>query len=368
LAEIFTMSGSIQMAGTAGSAGGMLGGVPGILLGQALIHTTTGPISISGAGGSGDFPNQGIYLVTAVGPDVFSADGNISMVGAKGSSGTDGILVVGFGVQTTGSGSISLTSTSGDVSIGSTGFPVPIPFDCIVETAGTGNLTIESANDILITGDMTGPSNAYVRNTGSAGNILLKANRNISMSEGGALAEISNAGAGSITLVVDNAYPAPSTSIFVPGFGPGQFNFLAGSSILASPGAQVRIYTAMPFQNTVLSPINGAVFTAGAFGADNSYEQYSVYFPSGTYAGPEFMFYYKDVFIAPPFTEAQFYRQLNQTAVNDSQLPRYLPYPYWTSPFLVYQAQICEGASRDAAECPEGPVEFEAFIFENNVY
>lgn len=362
--EVSGGSGSISLAGVGGSG---VGFAAGMFISDGIVNTISGPISMSGVGGSGGFDDWGLGLFsTTASPVVSSIDGSISMVGANGANTTEGILVLGLGATTTGVGSISLASSQGDVSIGSAIFPFPQP--TLVETLGSGNITVTSANDISIIGSL----DATVQILGT-GNILMIANRNINLfNDGLGFSKILNLGPGTITLVVDNAVPSPSTSIFTPGFGPGQFNFAAGSVISASPGSQVRIYTAMPFQNTISAPINGAVFMQGPFGVNNNYEQYSVYYPGGGYIGPQFVIYYKNIFIAPPFTQTQFFTQLNQTAVNDSQLSGLLPFPYASSPFLRHQALFCELELRPPYEeplrCPEGVIKFEAFIFENNIY
>ncbi len=361
-------SGSISLVGVGGSGVGLDAGV---FISDGFVNTVSGPIGMSGVGGSGAFQNWGIALASTTGsPVVLSTDGSISMSGANGANTAEGILVLGFGAETTGAGSISLASTQGNISIGSADLPFPQP--TIIDATGTGNISLSSVQDISIIGSSVAGLNAFVEIMGT-GNILMIANRNINMfSAGGGFPLVLNMGPGSITLVVDNAVPKPSTSIFTPGFGSGQFNFAAGSVINASPVSQVRIYTAMPFQNTISAPINGAVFMQGPFGVNNNYEQYNIYYPGGGYIGPQFVFYYKNIFIAPPFTQTQFFTQLNQTAVNDSQLSGLLPFPYASSPFLRHQALFCELDLRPPFEeplrCPEGVIKFEAFIFENNIY
>ena len=369
--QVKSTSGFINITGVGGAASALAGGDVGMYIADGLIQTTTGPISLNGIGGTGSSPyNWGTLILTSsLTPNIQSTiDGSISIVGASGAGAPDGILVIGYGLQTNGVGSISLSSTEGDVTIGSAMFPLPYPADSIVESTGSGSISIISARDIFISGDSRQPNDAYVRITGPAGDIYLNANETIDISGGGSNTFITNAGSGNITFVVDNAVSVPSTSIFDPGFGTGEFNLYTGGVISAMAGSEVRIYTAMPTQNTVLEPINGTVFTPGTFGVDDSYEQYSIYFPAGTYIGPEFMFFYKDIFVPPPFSPNQLAKALNQSAVNESQLPGLIPFQYFSSPFLIYQGRFCKAGSSEAPTCPSGYIKFASFIFENNVY
>lgn len=158
---------------------------------------------------------------------------------------------------TSQTGSINLTTSNGGFAyIGAFNTPplgyIP-PNNITVKAANNIVLTTTSASDVINIGNtgMTNPSNA------------------------------------NITIVSDNAFPSSLGSGGIQSSGPGTIQFFT------APGNQLSFYTVSPTQNTFPSSINGAVFPPQPANANNNYQQFGVFFPGGTYIGPQYMIFYK---------------------------------------------------------------------------
>lgn len=256
------------------------------------------------------------------------------------------------------------------------------PFSAFGPATLDGNITINATSDITITGgSATVDSYARVGHGGVppvgslptvSGNILMIADSNISMITpvGGASAQIVNlsmvSGSDAITLVVDDAFPIPFA------YGAGQFNISAGSLLSANPGAEVRIYTVMPAQNSINELLNGMAFIAGPLYVNTAQETWSTYYPAGAYGGLPFNIYYKiPIPIAPVIIAV-----INQLEVQNAQLPILLPTTYKIfGPFLYddypYHGMICirdfmrgrKGSYRE--QCEPKFLRFRSMMFEN---
>jgi filamentous hemagglutinin family protein len=260
---------------------------------------------------------------------ISSQNGNITIEGTSSGSVSESIILTFVTIQTTTSGSVTLTSNRLDYTsnfatvsaAGSGNVNITTPRDIsifnrsITRTTGTGNVNITAGADIGITGadgvatdttiSATGTGNinfiagtdiAITGGTGAGddtvvsaigGAINMTAGENFAITEPGTgLASLSTGAGGNITIITDNNAPT------IPDIGTGGFTISGGSTITTA--GELRIYTALPGQNTASGEtINTAVFTPGTFGVDNDYEQFGIYSPGGTYIGPEFNFYYK---------------------------------------------------------------------------
>jgi len=210
-----------------------------------------------------------------------------------------------------------------------------------VSTLG-GNILIDALNNIVLTGGTAAASaNARVGHGGFpgpapaiSGNFLLIADVDVVLSTPGGAgnAQLQNLGPGTITCVVDDAFPTLCT------FGPGQFILEAGSLIDAT-GGEVRIYTAMPGQNTINELINGLAFIPGPFNVNSATETWSTVYPNGAYGGVAFNLYYKVPCVLNP---SVFEEPIVQLSIDNSQLTRLLPiyklFPYDDYP---YHAKMC---------------------------
>lgn len=207
--------------------------------------------------------------------------------------GTTGFALIGHGgpsVSQVLSGNLDFTSVGRNMNI--LGADALAQLGAIDDTGGgstlSGNISCTTQNNINVTA--AGAENARIgfggqsmMTTFNPSTITLKAGVNINMlSSGMGETQIVNAN-GPITLVTDNLFPTPILH------GPGGFSL---NSLLSASG-ELRIYTVTPNQNTINDLINGAAFTPGPFNVDSSTEQWSIYFPDGSYEGAPFKFYYK---------------------------------------------------------------------------
>lgn len=170
--------------------------------------------------------------------------------------------------------------------------------------SSTGNISIDPFHNITIANVM-----------GTAGNVLAIAQNSIDFTSTGGI----NAG-GAVTLVVDNAFPAP------PLIGPGSFNMAAGSSITS--GGLLAIYTARQQQNSVFGILNGVIYVPGTLYLDTALEQWCLYYPAPL-PGIPYTISYKDC-IGTALQQA--------TIIVDEFLVDLHPYnefPGWTSRFWV---------------------------------
>jgi filamentous hemagglutinin family protein len=185
-----------------GTGGGSGTGNDGIYIFSDGVHVDSGSVtSATGTSLTGSAPSgqgSGIHIDGGI---VDSVDGNIGFNGSTASSSNYAILIETTGslVQTTGTGTISLDTTAGDVLIG---YVATDTNPATVETTGTGAISFSSANNIIVNGGTT--NNAYIRNTNamSSVSIQLTADRSISFQTSGAGNPIASlAGSGDITLI-----------------------------------------------------------------------------------------------------------------------------------------------------------------------
>jgi len=156
-------------------------------------------------------------------------------------------------------------------------------------TADSGFIHMLAGNNIAVSGT--------VQNASPAGDILLIAGNNISMTAGTIFSP------NPVTLVVDNNNPAP------PNIGAGAFFMDAASSIT---GNTILVFTALQNQNSILGQLNTASFPnpPGTLFADYELEQWCSYFEcTSPYTnranlGLPFTVFYKDCaeVIIPPGT------------------------------------------------------------------
>ena len=157
-----------------------------------------------------------------------------------------------------------------------------------------------------------------------------------------------------LTLVADNLHPKP------PEFG------LAGimqAGTLTANG-ELRIYTVARALNTVTNMINGEVFAPPLLPIDNPQEEFSVYFPGGTFSTASFRFYYK-LPIPTPFPHENIYNLGVANAQLQDELPifRYMRLPNYPE----YHANFC-GETAKGINCLNNLDPYGSFIFEDNVY
>ncbi len=167
-----------------------------------------------------------------------------------------------------------------------------------------GNISIRARGDINVTGgSATALSYGRIGHGGRPGIVFgttsslmtLIADSSITMTSqiGGGVAVITNPSTsainGTLTLVIDNANPAP------PNFGAAGFSINTDSDLsVPNSSGELRVYTVQPSQNTVGTTVNGSLFTPTPLDVDDATNQYGVYFAGGTFiGGAPFRFYYK---------------------------------------------------------------------------
>ncbi|MEX0961282.1 MAG: filamentous hemagglutinin N-terminal domain-containing protein [Simkaniaceae bacterium] len=273
---------------------------------------------------SGIFPGTAGSVTISVGRDLILSSGSganaHAQIGSRGLISTSSIILPFIGrdvfIQGSNSESYALVGHGNESNL-STSYSGDIFFSSVV-----GNLTVSGANtgaggngwgqighvdfslvdlsgDILIdVGDTisvlggASSSQAWARIghggfdqlTGLSSEMLLKSGVDIILTSSplAGTAQVVNdsqsllGGSGDLTLVVDDIFPN------FPDYGPGEFNT---NSDLRATG-QLRIYSVQPNQNSINSLINGAPFVSGPFGVDTSTEQFSIYYPDGTYDCP----------------------------------------------------------------------------------
>lgn len=247
--------------------------------------SSSGTAILGGPNGIG-----GIQLVVGGSLTVSATgDNGLAQVGFTGTSTLDGIDIstqgdISLSALATGStarigttstdritGSISLTTQTGVIQIETNngGFAM-IGSDVSTLYVDPNDITLTSPTTIQITTN-NASDRCIIGNTG--------------------LTRSSNA---NVTLISDNDFPT-SPLMGTGGIltsGPGTIQFFA------YPGNQLSFYTVQASQNTLPSTINGAAFPGQPAAYDNNYQQFSIYYPDGTYIGPEYMVYYKVA--APP--------------------------------------------------------------------
>lgn len=259
--DISTDAGLISLIGT--SNGGGINN-QGVVLDASTLSSISGNIKVIGTGSLGSSTNIGIHMVGAT-ATVETVNGILEMTGIGGAPDSYGLFVNTQPViQATGNGSIVLKTTRGDIGLDHL---------ATVDVQGGGGLTIESERDIQIF------SSVVTISSGSSNQTMqLMAGRNIVMKDNGmGAAQLTHRGTGNLFLVTDNEFPV------FPGIGPGGFSSDA-TSVISTASGQLRIYTATPGQNQVLSLLNGDPFIPGPFGIDTATEKWKIYFPNGSYS------------------------------------------------------------------------------------
>jgi filamentous hemagglutinin family protein len=256
---------------------GGLSGVSGTIGGDVVVSSTNGYAAIGSAtsgagpidltiGGNLTLTSTNGAATAAIGYDENNANGNITLnvngnVNVQGFIDT-GISLIGHRSLISNSGNLTLTSQTGSVTVESNnGGAAVIGFFARAPHAPPNNVTVIAAQNV---------------------NLTTTVSTDISIIVGAATLS-----QGNVTVVVDNAFPSSVGPGGINVSGPGLTQFLA-----ASPN-QLSIYTATPAQNTFGSTINNVAFSAQPLGSDNSYQQFGVFYPGGTYTGPQYMVFYK---------------------------------------------------------------------------
>lgn len=263
----------------------------GTLLGSPspTVSTATGKVGGDGLGAFG-IPSAYFQESTSIlsGIDITTIDGDITI---KSSDRFDNGSVANFLVAD------RLTLINGL-------FPANIQ-------STTGNITIDPFHDITIANVMA-----------TAGNVLVIAQNTIHLTSIGGIN-----GGGTVTLVVDNAFPAS------PLIGPGAFLMDAGSSITS--GEPLTIYTARQQQNSVFGLLNGVSFTPGTLYVDTALERWCLYYPAPL-PGIPYTISYKDCF-GPTVQQAMVI--VDEFLVD---LHPYNEFPGWMARFWVDYSSVLD--------------------------
>jgi filamentous hemagglutinin family protein len=309
-----------------------------------VLSSTTGNITINSVSRGTGNNNQGILY--NAGNLVTTTSGNITFRGTAGPNESDDILLTnGVNLTTGGSGIINIFTTGKDCTI----------TNGAVTSTGTGDINFNVARDLFLTAGTAGEdAQIQITNGGSNGDILIKAGRDIQLqSIDGAQAEITNAGSGDVTLVVDNAFPE------FPDYGEGRFvNDFSNTSITTN--GQLRIYTVDPGFNLIGDQtINGGTFTyimPSDVGINGNQAVYRTYFPFGGYPGGAFVFYYKTP-LEVPFSDAVI--RAGEIALAKAQSGFF----GLTSPFITYNVNLnyvsipCDPANENYV-CSDSPYDY----------
>lgn len=136
-------------------------------------------------------------------------------------------------------------------------------------------------------------------------------------------------GSGSVTLVVDNAFPSS------PEVGPGAFVLESGAQLFAN--GPLRIFTSRRVQNVINAPINGVTFIPGSLFVDSATEQWGTYFPN-SFGGFPFTIFYKELLPA-------FLNQAKQMSEGLQDLRTYDTFLFWPRCYFIgwgLGEQMCE--------------------------
>lgn len=269
-----------------------------------------------------------------------------------------------------GTPSLGLSVLSGDITIsaneivltsdGTSGFT---QIGHINSAAGSstidGNLTVTAQQSV----QLIGATSAYARigHGGQAGaTTYLPATTQVFAGTNIALVSADIAGpGGSLTLVVDNAYPD------FPSFGSGSIQLDANSTL--SSASALRIYTSDQSLNTLDGTLNGALFTPGPFNVNSATEEWQTYYPNGSYANTLFKLYYKVPILHPIAHFITDNHVANLTALNN--LLPILSMPRAPFRFPSYVATICrENPHDDIDRCSPILSPYGSFIFEDEVW
>lgn len=264
----------------------------------ALISSSAGAVSLLSAGAlSLTGANGTAACIESFGPEGVSVTAaSVALAGGSGTSNSSSWACV-----YSSAGPVSVTSTSTDITVGSTGMQDEALI--YTDTSG-GNVTVTSARDVIIQGGNTGgvasiysdvpgatvsvtasgnltlqggsASGSYARISSvgdlsaitskaislignsqiisSSGNMIVTAGTDLFIGTG---STISNTGSGNLTITVDNKVPFPAR------FGTGKFTLQQGAT-LSTSGGLLRIFTSARRLNSISAPINGRTFSPGA--------------------------------------------------------------------------------------------------------
>ena len=363
--------------------------VPGVST-QSGIFPGTGGVTIStgrdvnlfgtssGSAHIGNVSLQGLtsaITFTSVGQDV-----NLDAV-STGVASNAGVAVIGHAFEG-GSGNITFSDVVGDVTVlGANAAAGAFGGYALIGHGGSGtqngDINITARGSISVIGGTAGTSAdaqiGHLGGTTTSSNMTLIAGDNLTMTSqvGAGTAIISNpstSASDSLQLVVDNSNPT------FPLFGPATFSINSGSFLtMPNSSGEVRIYTVQPSQNTVGTTINGAVFVPTPLDVDDNNNQYSVYFPGGTFVGGAlFRVYYKIGTVAPnpaetilEFEESSFYKLAVALSELQDRLPifRFMRMPQGSGA-TWHHPSFCGGKGL----CDPGFDPYHSLNFRDNVY
>jgi len=251
-----------------------------ITLDAASISSAGGDISLSAV--SGDVLLQGTALASATiasfGGDIqVSAGRDITLLNAGNPLTTEVIIGV-----LPGGGSTAITAGRDVVLFNQAFATTPNP----AAIGGSDTLTITAGRDVLF----QNPTTFIAANTG---NLDVTAGRNVSIDS---LSGIFVVNVNSvITIVTDNQAPA-APQVGDGGLQMGPQAIIGIAPIGPTPPVDIRIYTAIPSQNTITN-LNWGAFVHDPSGTNSATEVYGIYFPSAipTTSPLRYIVFYKTV-------------------------------------------------------------------------
>lgn len=319
----------------------------------ALVFQGTGNVIIQSGTGAGAslYTTSGNIRLNTLG-DVQVMGGDFPALIEARTSGRIGMQADNLHVLGGISGDAGIRTDAGNIHIALTGNCVydSASAPAVLQTFGS-NITVIAGNDI----ELMGNTDWSVPLTG--GHLLAIADHSIFIRANAVVHANSATNAGSLTFVVDNAYPS------FPGMGSGQFIIEPGAQVFTGGlGAPLRIYTATVGQNAIGAPINGAAFVPGIEFTNSNTQQWGIYYDGGSYGGSLFKFYYKNI----PVLDA-FYKGVMANLVQLAALLPVLKAP--RAPYYLpsYHFALCVEVGDDE-ECAPTFSPYGSFIFEDDVY
>ncbi|GAB5411676.1 MAG: filamentous hemagglutinin N-terminal domain-containing protein [Chlamydiales bacterium] len=327
-------------------------------------------LSVFGGSGNGSFAQIGALTDSSANLDFIRIGNRLLVDGIS----TNSYALIGHGDPTVGgavfSGNILFREIRGETivrgaataGVGTDGFAQIGHIDGAGATL-SGDVKFLTKGSLFVLGGLA-TVDAYARighggqsggGTFGASIMDLLIGRSIQLTSTTAEAQIVNPSPSSpLILVVDNLHPKP------PEFGLATFT---QKGTLTANG-ELRIYTVDRALNTITNMINGEVFAPPALQIDNPQEEFSIYFPDGTFSTASFRIYYKTP-IAAEFPHLGMYRLGLANAQLQDELPifRYMRLPNYPQ----YHANFC-GESAKGINCLNNLDPYGSFIFEDNVY
>lgn len=289
-----------------------VGGVSGTISGDLSVLTTSGSAEIGGA-------------VQGTGPINLTIGGNLTVTSSNGA----GHAIIGYAGAGSVSGNITL-DVAGSVNVNGLSNMRSARIGHSSSGLNSGNINVTSqTGSVNITSNNggTGVIGYYQSRFGgtSPANTTVIAGTNVNLtttlvSDSSVIGGLGLTSGVNVTVVSDNAFPSSSGPGGVTVSGPGTTDFIATTA----NSNQVSIYTVTPSQNTLPSTINTASFSPQPVGENNSYQEFNVFYPGGTYIGPEYMVFYKTGAIpapSPPPTPAPV---INTTTVANTAITNIL--------------------------------------------